>query len=192
VKPEAYVRRNVLWLAGAVFLYWASSSQAAIVTFSPAAETVNANQVFTVDIVASDFDMIVDGGGLDLSFNPGMLRVLDLDYADIWDLTLPVTIDNAAGMVSNIRFGSFASIQDDFPIATVTMQALGQGETTLDLAVQPMFPFGHNGDEITVTPLSGSIHVVPEPALGVLVLGGLLGVFFARRYRAHFAQSVPT
>jgi hypothetical protein len=144
---------------------------------------IELGETFSVDIMATDFDVVLDGGGLDIHFDPAIVQ---LDYATVdtavWDpLNSGISggIDNTNGEISGIHFASSEDVTGDFPIATLGFTATALGMSPLQLIPNDMNPFISGGAITPVTLENGAINVVapvPLPAAAWFMLSGL-GIF---------------
>jgi len=163
--------------------------QAGSVLFQPTPASVQAGDLFSLDLVGQGFSEIVDGGGLSFSFDAALLQVTGVTVdTTTWDfLADNGTIDNATGLVSEIQFNAFlTTVTNDFPIATVDFEALAPGVTTLGLSASTLNPFAGNGEAITVSLVDGSVDIAatPAPAVPLLLLTGLASAAHLRRRTA--------
>ena len=135
---------------------------------------------FDVSIIGSGFaPTLTNGGDFRLSFNLGLLQfpnpVVDTsvwEFASIIDTSVPGTI--------SFSVASFSDRGPDFPIATVTFDAIGVGVSALDLAGDPWAGVG--GSAIPVNYVDGRVNI-PLPAAAWLLLSavGAVGTFGVRR-----------
>ena len=113
---------------------------------------------FTVDIKQDNFP-ISEGGGIDISFNADLLRVVDVEVSHLWDFSSKEGIvDNNAGVVSGVLFSSYKGVEGDAVLAKVAFQALSRGEAEITLSESSLNPFASEGSEIN--PEFISTHVV--------------------------------
>jgi hypothetical protein len=114
--------------------------------------TVAAGDTLTVRLSAQSFDQVTEGGGLDLSFDPKVVQVVEVvPDAATWEFfTQSGRIDNTAGKVEGILFASFQGHRDSFPIATVTLRALAAGRPNLALSEANASPFASGGQRLAV------------------------------------------
>jgi hypothetical protein len=142
---------------------------------------------FTLQLRGTGFAQTTEGGGVTVSFNPSILRVVAVSVdAATWEFFVsPGTIDNTTGSVRDIAFASFAGRSGDFPIASVTFEGRAPGFSPINLAQSTLNPFAGGGQLLPLTLLGGSRTVtsgggpvgVPLPALGMAGVGlGLLGI----------------
>jgi hypothetical protein len=189
---------NRLCAALALAALCSAASAAGSLVLAPAASnitftdngTVDAAEMFSVQVRGASFTENVQGGGFDLSFNPA---VLSLDSVTIntavWDFEPRTgTIDPVAGTLTQAAFNVFslAPPAGDFLAATLNFTAKAAGSSALTLAANGVAVFGSSiGDPIDVTFGSGTVNVVPEPATWAsMALGVALLPMWLRRRRS--------
>jgi hypothetical protein len=162
-----------------------AASAAPTVSLSPAPANVQLGQSTTVSLSGSSFTQTTEGGGVSLHFDPTRVHVTNVTIdTTTWEFFTSVgAIDNTNGVVNNIVFASFAGRSGNFPIATITFQAVGVGTAALSLTESTTNPFASGGQHLAVTLGTGSVVVssstnqsVPvSPAaaafLGLVLLG---------------------
>ena len=174
-----------------ISLLFSAYSQAAFITWNSTANNVGESSVFTLNVIGTGFVDNVDGGGIDLSFDPSVLNVLSVSIDTVvWDFTTSTgIIDNVAGTVNGIAVTALSSVTGDFSVASIEFQAVGIAglNTDLLLAEYALNPWASGGSNIT--PLSFvnanvAISPVPVPAAVWLFGSGLLTLLsVARRKR---------
>jgi hypothetical protein len=174
-------------LAGAALLAIGLQAQAADVGFVPASKVATMNEVFTLTVHGSSFADNLDGGGLNLSFDPSVIHVVNV-FIDgtAWDF-LPdkgVT-DNVAGTVTGSSFNQFSHPKiGAFDLLQYQFQAVGKGSSALHLTEFASNPFASGGSAVAVSFTDGNVTVVPEPSTLVLMTAGLItAVGLVRRRR---------
>ncbi len=153
---------------------------ASAATVSVGSYTQQLGDTFDVSIIGSGFDSLTNGGDFTLAFDPAILQATaaPVDTA-VWEFGNPSgTI--IPGLIS-FSVASFSDRGPDFPIATVTFNAIGLGLSALDLEGDPWAAPG--GVAIDVTYVDGSVSPVPLPAAAWLLLSavGAVGAFGVRR-----------
>jgi len=152
---------------------------AATVSFNPDSVSVVSGKSFSIDILGSDFDVVLDGGGLDLAFDPAILEVTDVTIdTDIWDPAISGIngrIDNTRGKVTGVFFNSFANRSGNFRIGTIDFKASAPGTTALQLSEYSVNPFASGGavTPVTLTDATVKVSAVPLPGAAWLMLSGL-------------------
>jgi hypothetical protein len=132
-----------------------------------------------VDVLATDFDVVLDGGGLNIHYDPSIVQLNDVVVdTTVWDPMLSGVnggIDNASGDITGLYFNSFENVSGDFPIATLEFTATALGDSPLLLYQYDSNPFASGGAVTQVIFENGSINVspVPLPAAAWLLLSGL-------------------
>lgn len=164
---------------GVSFLMSTFVTEAATVRFEPSSRMVDLGSEFSMAIVGEDFTSITDAGGLNLSFDPAVLKVnsVVLDSATWEALTDTGSINNTAGTVDDMIFTSFGGQSGNFDIGTIFFTALSLGTSNLGLTASPVSPFASGGVLLPVTLTAGQVSVVPEPDPLWLLLFGLATVW---------------
>ena len=162
-----------------ITLLFSAYSQAAFITWDSTSNNVGESSIFTLDVIVTGFVDIVDGGGIDLSFDPSVLNVLSVSIDTVvWDFTTDTgVIDNVAGTVNGIAVNAFSTVTGDFTVASIEFQALGIAglNTDLILSEYALNPWASGGSNIT--PLSfvnANVVVTPVPAAVWLFGSGLI------------------
>lgn len=169
----------------ATCLLCSAFANAASVDFNPTPKIVNVGDSFSIDLEGHSFVDVLDGGGLNLDFNPAVIHVTGVTINPLWEfLPSPGTIDNVGGHVSHIQFNTFASNpKGDFPIASIQFSAIAMGSSPLTLHEDLDNPFGSGGLPVSVTLNPGMVQAVPEISEAWMMFVGL-GIFgFARKMR---------
>lgn len=180
---------SLLRALGAAALLLSSSGVvlAATVSFTPDPKDVMAGDIFTVDIVGSNFTEL-SGGTIDLGFNSSLLTVDSVAVnSALFDL-LPEGGGPAVGNTwSGIGFDTFNndSATGTFTIATITLAAGAEGISSLTILGSSKFFSATTLLSPTLVDGTVNISAVPVPAAVVLFGFGLLGfVGIARRKKA--------
>lgn len=179
-----------------------SLSAAAVPTlqFAPATTSTNVGASFTLLLQGSGFDATTGGslidnisGGqkLDLGFGGGMLELLSVTIAPRWTFAAANktgTVDNGAGTVKGISFGSFPATTDDaFDIASFSFRAIGAGNTQIQvLQAELVGRVAGVAGQVVATGLPSvdvSISAVPEASTWALFALGLGGIAAISRRR---------
>jgi len=174
------------WLLGFGLALVALSAQAAIVEFVP---PVKNNVLPGEDVVMTlkgngfSANVPVDGGGLNLSFNPAVLQLVGVTFDPIWNFGIPSpgTIDNTAGTVTDMFFNDTVAQSGSFNIADFDFKAVAPGDSQLLLSGSALFPFagtpkGESSPVVIDVNFNdnGRINVVPEPSTWVVLSVGIL------------------
>jgi hypothetical protein len=157
-----------------------NEGRAATVTFSTAPSGLVVGDVFAIDLTGTDFTTVLDGGGVNISYNPLVLSLTSVVINEPqWDpdLSSPGTINNVTGLASNVLFSSFADRSGNLLFATLSFQAIGAGNSVLGLGESVLNPFAGGGElypGISLLPGAVSVNAaVPAPAAGWLLLTAL-------------------
>lgn len=165
-------------------MLFSAVSNAASVGFNPTPAIISVGSSFSLTLEGTGFADVLDGGGLNFSFDPSILQVNSVVIDPKWEfLPSPGTIDNIAGSVDHIQFNTFAnSITGDFNIAIVNFQAIGVGTSALNLSLDDFNPFAAGGNLVAVTLNNSTVQAVPEASSAMMMLAGL-GLLAAARFR---------
>lgn len=185
------LQKNALLITALAF---SGYSQAATITWNTVSSTVNDGEIFTLNIIGTGFAVgeDVEGGDLNLLFDPTVLNVLSVSVDPVWSFISDAgTIDNVAGSVFGIKAYSFASVTENFAIASIQFQTVGIGgsNSALLLSEPALFPWASAGFAINPTFVDGDVAIavapVPVPAAVWLFGSGLLGLVGVARKKAH-------
>ncbi len=132
-----------------------------------AVSEVENGDILTVTIVGSNFTTNTDGGSFDLSWNNSVVKFSSITIADsTWDNSFDSRANTTPNPLS-ISVGNSEStgVRDDFEIATVTFNVVGQpGDSTNFLIVDAFGGWAENGvlpvNKINVSYDTANIHVV--------------------------------
>jgi hypothetical protein len=148
-----------------------------IVDFSPTAQEVSIDEVFSVDVLGHA-DQLLLGFGIDLGFDDSIIELVAPPVVGAaWSSVLAPDGDGLAGLAPP------AGLDGDLVLATFMFQAIASGEVILSASHSPGdltegFALKSGGFD-TVQYLDGAVTVVPEPgtlplaALGLAALAGL-------------------
>jgi len=169
--------------AAAAILLVAQQLQAATISWNDIDYSTNLNNVFTLDITGSDFDMNVDGGGVNLSYDPSIVNVLSVSIDEsVWDFGSEGvdtgSINNTVGTVNGITVNAWSEVTDDFVVASVDFIAVGSGVTDLTLNEFYFNPWASTGNSISPLFQAGEVTVssVPVPGAVWLFTSGMMGL----------------
>lgn len=159
--------------------------QAATVAVEPETQNLMIGDLFTVSVVGQEFDIALDAGGLDITFDGSVIRpALQTDlsnreqvisYGAAWNTTPVAQIGDQA--IENLFFFADSAPSESFEIATIWFKAIGNGQSAIDLTESQLNPFAGAGAALAVTLEDGSVNVVPLPAAFWLFGSALLGIF---------------
>lgn len=144
-------------------------------------------------------DSVTGGQKFNLQFDPSRVSVEGVQINQRWTFTTGNsigTVNNSAGTVTGLAFAVFpATTDDDFPIATLTLRAIGSGTAQVSVATGEVAArvAGVSGTKIVpqFVPVALGIAAtpvddqdVPLPLWALAVLGAGLGGGVWRRARA--------
>jgi hypothetical protein len=142
------------------------ASQAGIVQFEAAPATpFSIGDSFSLKLFGSDFASTLDGGGINLSFDPTVLRVTSVTVdTTVWEFfSSDGEINDALGTVADVWFASFEERVGSFDIALFTFQAFGAGNSALTLSESLFNPFASGGELLPVEFGSLFVQVASKP-----------------------------
>ena len=161
---------------------------AAIIEWSVSTSSVNVNDVFSINIIATGFTDNVDGGGVNISFDSSVINIQSISIDEsVWDFgglgISTGTIDNSVGTVDGIMVNTFGDVAGDFIVATVEVKAIAEGISDLSLTEYTLNPWASGGVAINPDYVNGTVEVsaVPLPAAIWLFGSGLLGLISVAR-----------
>jgi hypothetical protein len=163
-------------------LFLSHAAEAATVKTDTPQYTASIGELFTVDIVGTDFPL-TQGGGFNLSYDANILNVthVSIDEINTWTFVNDAgTIDNVNGVLNDVVVSDFPGIAGDFTVASIEFIAVGLGQSGLNLTESVINPWASDGN--IISPLvhnNGSVQVVPIPTSIVLLGSGLLSLIGA-------------
>jgi len=169
---------------------------AATISWSSPTTNVNENDVFSINVIGSGFTNNVDGGGVNIGFNSNRLNVLSVNINPlVWDFggfgINTGTINNSSGTVDGIMVNTFANVTGSFVIATIEMQAIAAGSSSLLLSEYGLNPWASGGSLLDPDYVDGSVNItgtvsaVPVPAAVWLFSSGLIGLIGLAKRKTH-------
>jgi hypothetical protein len=171
-------------LIGALALLFAVDAHSAMVGFDPVNTSASVGDIFTLTLSGSDFVSTLDGGGLNLAFDPAVIHVNSVAVdSTVWEFFASSgTTDNHTGKVQDIIFNSFQTRTGSLPIATIEFLAFGPGTSNITLSESSLNPFASGGQRFDppVSLGSATVTIVPVPAALLLFLSGLTSLFAFR------------
>ncbi len=167
---------------------------------SPASENVTTGQSFTVDVNIDNIPDVFDYQ-FSLTFNPAVLAAQSVTEGALFANTgdsffSPGTIDNSTGAVTltfDTLLTSVVGVAGPGTLAVVDFKAIGLGTSSIDFSpLGDLILEDSNENTLDVTPIAGSVNVVPAPEPATLVLVGstLLLVAFGVWRRSKDKRSV--
>ena len=176
--------KNLVFFILALFI---QQAQSATISLSDRNYSANINDIFTLDIIGQDFTSNVDGGGVNIIFDPAIINVLSVSIDnDFWDfMNMEGTINNTLGTVNGIMVNALSSTTDNFTVASIEFQAITGGTTNILLNDFSFNPWSSGGETISTSYVTGQVTVsnVPIPATAWLFGSALIGLTQAR-YRS--------
>lgn len=153
------------------------------VYIDPPSQTLQIGDIFSVNVIGENFNLGLDGGSFDLTFNSSILQAdsVSLNTA-VWNFAaVKGSIDNNSGRIDFTDFAQFGvnTTNTTFNIATFSFRAIGAGDSPLTLILNDNDPFATGGEIAPVNFSQASVNVaaVPVPAafwlFGSALLGGL-------------------
>lgn len=159
-------------------------AQAATVYIDPVTQAANVGETVVVSLKGQGFAQAIDGGGVNLSFNPAFLQLSNVKVdATTWEFfTTPGTVNNTAGTLTDLTFSSFAGRSGSFSIAQISFQAKAAGSSALTLTESALNPFSSGGSllnpQASLTPATITVQAVPLPAAVWLWVSAMGSVFY--------------
>jgi len=154
---------------------------AGIVSINPDITRVELNDVFTVNIDASEFSSPVDGWGLDVSWDTSKLALESSNVnTTLWNLFNSTGDASSAGSLLNMGGSQFGEVSGAFNLASLSFRAIASGSTDIMLAItddtSDAFRWGNLG--VSLLPentFNGRVEIssVPLPAGLWLMMTGL-------------------
>ncbi len=138
---------------------------------SPSSENVTNGQSFAVDVNIDDIPDVFDYQ-FSLTFNPAVLAAQSVTEGALFANTgdsffSPGTIDNSAGAVTltfDTLLTSVVGVAGPGTLAVVDFKAIGLGTSSIDFSpLGDLILEDSNENTLTVTPISGSVDVLPTP-----------------------------
>jgi len=156
------------------------------------ATVVNVGQAFTLHILASEFITPLDGGGLDITWDAGVLGTPTGSQLVGPGWIVPSTAGTpGAGSLTNIFFFALPAKAGAFPILDIDFTAVAAGNTQITLTESLLNPFAGGGGALPVSLVNGAVTVnqveppIPEPQTFMLIGGGFgLLVWWRRKLGA--------
>ena len=162
-----------------------NSAQALTVSAEDTTALLNDN--FSISITGFEPNTIVDGGGLNISFDASILQVNSVTIdTTVWNFYDSVgAIDNTSGSISEVRFLTFGSPTNLFDIVSIDFTAIGSGTTVIGLSEDALNPFVTTGGvipgDLSFDNGLVTISAVPIPAAAWLFGSALMGLAGVKR-----------
>jgi hypothetical protein len=159
-------------------------AHAATVYLDPLTQSALIGNTLSVALKGQDFTQTIEGGGVNLRFNPAVLQLNSVAVdTTTWEFfTTPGTINNAAGTLTDLTFSSFAGRSGSFSIAQIIFQVTGLGTSPLTLTESQLNPFSSGGallnPPVVFIPATIQVTAVPIPAAIWLLLSAMGGLFY--------------
>ncbi|QSA95835.1 hypothetical protein [Methylococcus sp. EFPC2] len=152
-------------------------------------EGLAVGEVFTATLVGRGFDRSTIGGGVNLFFDPAILRLDSVSFQhSAFDFQKQVNaVDNRRGVVDSVLVSSILTEHNGrFAIAELAFTAIGAGISPLSLAPSDFAApwLTSLGDEIDTIYAASSVQVVPLPPGLTLLASGVGMTFFKMRRKS--------
>jgi len=162
-------------------ILFSTSVIAATVGFDPNPKQASVGEVFTVDIVGSEFtiEQPLAGGTFDIGFDSTYVQINSVSIDPHWDF-LPQGGEPTDGNVwIGVAFDAFVNdaLAGDFTIATVNLTALSEGLSEIVILDSQLF----SPSERLFPDLPPGAVVVPVPAALWLFGSGIIGLIGVAR-----------
>jgi hypothetical protein len=168
-------------------------------------ETIHVGDSFFLQFYGYDFDDLeIDGGGIDVQFDPRFLRLYTggdesvVKFDGVWSFFSEVgEVSPETGEIRNIVFNQLGrDVRKSFGIGHVKFLAIAPGTGVVELSSPEQSPFGANANAVDVEFQTLSFQIapapaIPEPSTWMLVFTGLALVSFARRSTSHTCKRAP-
>lgn len=183
--------KSAKWLSALVLLTSGAAAQAVpTLGFDLDTLSVQVGDSFVLLLQGTGFDSTADGlaidnlsGGqkLNLSFPAAALQLESVVIDPRWSFAAANktgVIDNAAGTLTGLAFGTFPATADDsFDIARISFTALDAGAATVAISAAQLIGRVNNlaGTTIAASTLPSAVQVsaVPEPQAWAMLAAGL-------------------
>ena len=150
-----------------------------IISLTLPANNISVNDLFSVDVVGTDF-LTSTGGGFDIGYDPTILRADSVTFdAAVWNFSnSPGTINNTTGIIDEVLVSTFPGTNPgNFIVATINFTAIGQGTNSFTLNDSTTNPWQGINIDLTYDTFNPLIvAAVPVPAAAWLFGSGLLGL----------------
>jgi hypothetical protein len=151
-------------------------------------------QTSFIDLIASyDGTDLLLGGAASLTYDASILEVMGVTLhapSDVAGTSGTVSVSGDVGTISTIGFATFVGVSGAFTLATIEFQALSPGVSVLTPfdADDLIFNWASSSFEpVSVSGVTGTVAVVPEPATWALFGGGLSAVLMGLRRRGRLS-----
>ena len=144
----------------ALLMALALPGYASEIIFSPTTWSGPVGSTFTLTINGRDFQENVDGGGVNIVFDPAIVQANSVSIdQEVWDFYVDTgSIDNSSGTIIGLVFNAFSAVgPGNFVVATVVFTIVGTGCSNLELAEYPLNPFASAGQLINPSFTPGNI-----------------------------------
>lgn len=179
-------------------IFSVNTLQANVVSARLADQAIQPGDVFSLTISGSGFDVPLDAGGLDISFDSNIIQVAPLSELPdgvasqvvldpLWDVDsprAPVINDNSVNDI--FFFTSGFDAKGDFDIVSIWFKAITGGKSPVKLVESQLNPFAGGGGALAVELQNREVQVqtsvVPVPAAIWFMGSGLIGLVSLRRF----------
>ncbi|MCG8670048.1 MAG: VPLPA-CTERM sorting domain-containing protein [Pseudomonadales bacterium] len=167
---------------------FATSALAAEVSITPSVSDVIVGDVFTLDVVATNFDVPTGGATIGMNFDSNYLNLVSIDLADDSPFDFVDALPAENGSVDLLTLlAPFSGLEDpfgDFSTFTMTFEAVAEGNAYVSLFDDALDGWmGSDLSPISVDYFNASVNVsaVPVPAAVWMLGSGLIALFGLRR-----------
>ncbi len=159
-----------------------SSASHAVVMMEIEKSDVTVNDIFTVNVIGKDFAKPLAGFGIDLDFNPSVLKLNSISIDDSWEFAKS-TPKQQAGKAEDVGGASFFGVENKpgapIKFARFEFMAIADGlsELLLKVADDKVFVWADSeGNSVTPEFVNSQIQVssVPVPA-AFWLMGSAMG-----------------
>lgn len=144
-----------------------STANAGVVSIEKEDKPFNLNDNISIKVIGTDFDLPLDGFGLNIEFDESVLELISV-FVDptIWEFH-KTDGERSTGKVEKIGGASFRGVENEMQFVTLEFKAIGAGISSLILADADHRTVVWSDISLTDIPLdfvNSQVQVVPVPA----------------------------